>query len=326
MGTMRDLAPRDTAYHTSTLYTLQPQLQKTISTLEKLTIMSADGAGPIKKIREDEERKLLAVQDNSVDIPVFLHPLHVDGVTYVDFRPYINREGAIKNKVDSLMLAERAMFEMEWMSGREGFQVHADYIIDVYSDWFSTGLGRRLDMDLKATTWLRIYAAIFAYGLLFKPVLRDERDIEDEKGKIMKIVSRATRIPAIAIEQAMDHADEIKADWAVMVNNDPGLPPALQRHYRALQYILTTSEVFGDIEFKPVLIATSLAGGSFLGANSKEVALAGIESMPTFIYMMYKSSQKGIYGKTKIGISTLGMGRRHNMAAFIKYCDSIVSA
>lgn len=319
------ILPADTAYASTTLRGMERQLEKNLSYLKKLMLVSVDRDGPIKKVGEINDRNLLAIVEDVDDVIVFIHPIHGENETFVDFRPFVNRAGQIKNTIEAGMLAERAAFEMEWIESKEGFQASAPFIIEVFADWFTNGLAKRVNLDLKATSWLRIYAGLYAYGQIFQPDLSRPRDAEKEKERVLKVLTRSLQAPTPNIEQALDHTEEFDYSWVSIISHPSNEVP-FPSNLKMLTGLMTASDVFGDIDFRLELLSAALVGGSFLGTHNKELVLASMESMPNFIYMMYKSLAKGYYGKTRIGQSTLGKARRWKPSAFEKYCDSIVQS
>lgn len=299
-----------TSYTTITNIDQSKRVADITERLEKLMIIAPEdfkSVGP-------NAYALLSLYSDSIQS--FNHPIITkDGKVFMDARPFLNRAGGIKNKADYMLLERRSNIELAWANDPFEFVGHEAFIGDIFGSWVANVMGSRLNLPLVDAMHLRILATIYYVALIQRDTSMNE---EETIPFLVRYISKITRIPAQPIDDFFtgneSHIHRLFLE-AAGANTTP---------IKAL-LIAIESTMDEDLGIDQTTIYNSLTRGAFVASNAADIVAVALEVPPVFFLIVGYSLQKGIFGKTTIGQTALGLARKHDsrsLEAFIKQAQS----
>lgn len=294
------------SYRTTVSSNQWSSVEKATNKLEQLRVI---GDESLLTVGEN----IYALTDHGQDsIPTFLHPIVTkEGITYVDVRGYVNKQGAVRSRNDYNLAVRRGRMDQVLAMDPDLFMGQEAFVVDVFSSWFANGIGTRLDLPLLAVANIRILAAVYYYGLMNQPDLRD--DTEETVTLLLKQLPKMTRIPSEVMSDLFSVSEAAIEDLYKVSANHEG-----ESTLDVLVTVITTI-LESEYHIDKATIHQSLVNGAFVGIGAAQIVGVAIESPPQFMLLMEYSLQKGVYSKTTIGRNVNSLARRHNVSRFEKF-------
>lgn len=293
------------SYLTSVLVGQYDKISHIAKELESLYLINKD-SGLFKLIGD----KVIALVGDIERIDLFFHPIIHNKVAYIDCRPFMNKEGTIKNTFEYMLLSKRAQLDLVYAYHKEVFSTIQNFVIDAFSSWFSWGLQRSLNIDLRTANYYKVAAAVYYLGLM-----NTNTHLTDEEIRVFLIntLKRSINLPASFIEEIIVPDDSTRLIW-LFKSYDHSFESRLYDLIEILNSF--TNE---EVSINKAIIYNALCRGAFIAANSAEITSIGIEHPSTFINMLASVTGKGLQSNTNLGKIVLGVSRHHDMHAFTKF-------
>lgn len=296
-----------TTYNTDTLY---GQYDKSIKIAQLLLQMyTVDPKGGLFTVcqaenRHGKEGKIISLVGDIEKIDQFLHPIYYKGIEFIDSRPYINKEGEVRDYYNQSALIKRAVFDSLWLEDKEVFYSIGKYMIDAFSTWFAFGLQRNLELSIVTNTHYRIVAAIYMLALLL-----DTKHYNDDEASahILKQLPQITGLPAQLIKELLDANPTPIFEMFTMER------PTLWKLAEVLTKV--TNE---DLIVTKGMIYNSLCRGAIILSNGQEISSVGLEHPATFVVMLNCAQNT----KSTLGLSLLGISKRNDLHGFQKFLEA----
>lgn len=308
MKTKRPDFATSNSYSTIITRGMQQKVGKITHEVDKIIALNGNDLNAIEAVDN-----CLILKGELESIPAFAHPLIYDDKVLIDARAYVNKEGQIKDLSEFHLLRRRANLELAWVNDTVDFGSQADLVVDVFATWFANGLTRRMNMSMVENNQLRILAAIYYLHFLHRA-----EGLSDEETAItlLKVLPRILRVPAPLVDEILGALDKehITALYGYKGEQTPGSSVYLE-------LMLELFNTLTDHSFKLTtpIVFNSLTRGAFISANSPELAAISIEHPPAFMLMIWYAMQKGIHGKTSIGLAASAVTRKHNEDKFNQF-------
>lgn len=266
-----------------------------------------------------QEDGLVILKGELETIPAFIHPIYIDGLMAVDARAFVNKEGNIKDLAEYQLIRKRALVELAWIEDRVDFGSQTDLVIDVFGSWFSHGIAKRLNMELVDAQNLKVLSAIYYMHFL-------NRDIDimgDEvRTRILYVVPRALRVPTNVVEEILDG---VGIDLISSIYCWEGTKEKEPVYYLSSMIVAFNKLTDNVYKLDTLSVMNALTRGAFIAANSPEITAVAIEFPPMFFLMVYYTLEKGIHGKTTVGITSHSVAPRHDTNKFNKFIVNILN-
>ena len=261
---------------------------------------------------------ILIIKGELESVPAFAHPIIYKDQVLIDARAYVNKDGQIKDLSEYHLLRRRAAADLAWANDSMEFGSQADLVVDVFASWFANGVTRRMNMTMVENNQLRILAAIYYLHFLHRA-----EGLSDEETAItlLKVLPRILRVPAPMVDEILGALDKeaITKLYGYYGDKTPS----------SGEYLNSMLELFNtltDHSFKLTtpLVFNALTRGAFISANSPEMAAIAIEHPPALMVMIWYALQKGIHGKTTIGLTAGAVCRKHNEDKFNQFMGQLI--
>ena len=302
------------SYATFSTKHLADKMKHVGDTMEKLSVLHGADSTLIECTGD-----LITLKGEENHVPAFIHPYYYKGKICLDARAYVNKEGNIKDLSEWQLLKKRGMMEIAWIEDRFDFNSQMDLVVDAFASWFSSGIAKRLNMDMVDAQTLKLYAAIYYMGLLNTSM---EMPIDEVKIVLVRNLTRTLRVPVTLVEELLDSSDmEVIAKIYNFKGNEE--PPAVNKIHMLISVFNKITDGLYKLEL--ATIYASLTRGAFISANSPELTAVAIEFPPMFFLMVSYAMDKGIHGKTTIGIAVNSIVRVHDGDKFRKFITGILT-
>lgn len=224
----------------------------------------------------------------------FLQSNRFDNTVYIDGRGFtsITRERVLK-------LNDRDEFEMSMVrAGLTSYAARNDiadllslgnFPLQVWIRWLTDIITRRTGLAPNYQRNVSVIIGVYYFSLFanLEVLEGDYRQLpEKEKIKIARAIQSVTSIPS---ELTFEILDKLKA-----MNDLEDLAEALVNHS-------------GAISLSAIGAGTlrAMVAGSWMGANSKEVAAIALEHAPTFFAMVFRALRSRTHSKTLLGTAAV---------------------
>ena len=301
-----------TEYDTSALHGLKQKAEQIFEHLD--TIINYGNNEDLFKIIS---KNIFALKGDINNVDQFPNPIITKNRSFIDIRHLVDKSGNFSSNVgysDLNSLVKRTELNIAWLTNKEVFFNQQNLIIDAFSSWFSYGLQKSINCDLRTTTNFRIIAAIFYLGLFNNNVFVKDEDI---KFYCSKKISMYCRIPP---ELIYDLFESSTGEWLYNL-----FRACYSNEYKFLLDIVAnalSTASYENIEITTGIINNSLCAGAYIGSLSSNVTRIALEHPPTFTFILscvYDiSSQKN----TSVGKALAGIIKRHDNS-FKKFIETI---
>lgn len=265
------------------------------------------------------ENNVVILKGEMSDINSFMHPFYIQGKVFVDARAFITKEGNIKDLGEFQLLKKRAIVELAWIENKAEFGSQSEFIADVFSSWFSNGVAKRLNMNMQDAQYLRIIAAIYYLHYLHSSI---DMSPEEVKVVLIKVISKSLRVPTSMVEELIDTiGNEIISELYNWKGKDE-VVTSVKLNQLSNCFNKLTDDIY---KLNTTLIYTCLVNGSFIAVNSPDFTAIAIEHPPMFFLMVHYALEKGIQGKTSIGLTVHSVNNRHDTNRYENFMKSILS-
>lgn len=298
------------AYLTSVLLGQYDKVCHIAKELDALYLINKD-SGLFKVISDNANVKVIALIGDIERIELFFHPIVHNKVAYIDCRPFMNKEGTIKNTFEYMLLSKRAQLDLVYAYHKEVFSTIQSFVIDAFSSWFSWGVQRNLNIDLRTANYYKMAAAVYYLGLMNTNHHLSEEEI---RVYLINTLKRSLTLPVSFIEEIIVPDDSTRLLWLFKRDQDRMVETKLNDLIEILNSF-TNEEVL----INKAIIYNALCRGAFIAANSAEIASVSLEHPSTFVNMLASVTGKGLQGNTNLGKIVLGVSRHHDMHAFTKF-------
>ncbi len=262
----------------------------------------------------DSVLALIALTDK---VPTFQHAIIYNNVAYIDLRPWVTREGKIRDTFEVGFILRRAKLDLDWAYRQSLFLPLNDIVVDSFSTWFANGISRRLDITSHLVVKIRILAAIYYLGMMDNASEINDRDLEYY---LMRSIPRMLGIP---VQLLLDLFDEDK-DTVLDLYRKSAHSVTQTNKLSVLIYAISAfNSINYDIDVG--VVQNSVCGGAIIVANAINITATALEHPPTFIMMMFMVMQKGNQSRTTLGLAVDSISRRHDRAVFDKFINSSIN-
>lgn len=227
-------------------------------------------------------------------IPSFSHPMifkkePIDPsddaakfISIIDIRPfgrYENGNYNVKNSTEYNLMVLRGQLNSIWVNRNTSLLRDVSSMpIGIYASWVSESVARRFALDPREQMNLAILAAIF-YNSCFTD---EEKELEErEKQRLAVLISKAIRVKSEDVFAIMDQVSVIKD-----ITEFCKIAPDVVESIRLKE--LNTGLLF------------SILGGTWFGANAKEMIAVAIEHPPTWIAILFAAFSERTYKNSGI--------------------------
>ena len=248
--------------------------------------------------------------------PTFAHPLMVDSpgdvngekMVVIDGRPFTRisqHDGTtvVTGATEYEFQVLRAALQEAWIHG----DAHALMGLGtlgpiIYTRWISEGITRRLNLTPLEQLQIAVVAAAFYYEL-FGEVGTHESDQ-------LKRATQVSRIVSIGADKVL----EILGELPVM--------HTIRDLIEGIKRIIKSPR----IEALSTVLLYGILGGSWFGANAREVVAVAIEFPPTFLAMVYTALTNRTYHRSFFAQLTDACARRDEGKNFVRQMDHLLAS
>lgn len=283
------------------------QLKKITDRIEAELIIGGMAFKPL-----NNELDCLMLTPIDTTIPPFAHPLEVDvkGVSkfVVDVRGFtridINSNVVISSALDYSVLVERCILQHRWI--KDGSKRIFDlgmFQVEAFGRWISSGLRSRFTLDPDATMCAAIAASYYYYCMC-----DDTTDIEYTDDEMVQIASILGRSFGLSPNDTINiiGSNYIAKDINALIN--------------------LIKDATNSIRLEKLNIADlyQMFGGTWFGANSREIIAVALEHPPTFaVIIKHAMTERGF--RNSMLSQTLKPLEKNNVThAFLKNYDYLV--
>lgn len=273
-----------TAYDTTACSGFGPAIKRTVEAVQ--------AAGIYGELQYLKDTNILMVQGNgnyANEIPAFAHPIayldqHKNEQLVFDARSCGSwdsqqHEFRVRNQVEFTLASYRAKYNKVWLTERpETLRDFSPLPLSVFAAWVSESVARRFALDPREQFELAIISGIY-YCTLF---MQDGQFEEKDKLRIGSAVSRAVRAKPEDVFEILDQLETVPKS----VHDFCALAAKLPRSVRLS-------------EFNPGLLFAIL-GGTWYGANAKELIAVALEHPPTWICILLSALNERSYKNSTV--------------------------
>lgn len=314
MKKLRLDAAINNSYSTTITSGMKGKMSSIATELEKIMILNGTDSDSLRSM---ENGQIIVLTGTAENVPAFAHPFYSNDKVFIDARPFTNREGGIKDSTEFNLLYKRAIVELCWIEDRVEWASQADFVVDVFATWFADGITRRLNMTMVENQQLRILAAIYYLRTIYR---YNGHDKADAYTTLLRVLPRMLRVPINMIQEITDViGEENIADMFIFNQTD------IEINSAHLDKLCTHFNDLTDNAYKlnKSLVFQCLVRGAFICANSPEITSVAIE-FPALMYLLiWYCTNKGIQGKTAIGLKVQALGRRHTADKFNRFMEEM---
>ena len=299
-------------YSTTITKSLHPKMEKVGKSIDKIIALNGTDTEAL-----DVTDNIIAIKGELHDVPAFAHPFYHDEHVIIDARAFVNKEGNIKDLAEYHLLQKRAKAELAWIEDTHEFGSQMDFVTDVFASWFSNGITKRLNMTMAENQQLRILAAVYYLHFLHRS---EGTDAIEANLILLRILPKILRVPATMVEEVLGAVGETEIGelYSYEGEETPSSTNYLDALLRAFNNMTDDAH-----KLTQAVVMQSLTRGAFVAANSPEITSIAIEHPPTFYVMIYFALQKGVHGRTTLGVTTASVARRHNEEKFEKFMNTV---
>lgn len=270
----------------------------------------------------DIAQSIFVVQDGefgSDTIAGFTHPLNISATNrgiggkmlpalVFDARPFgkwdrSSLDFRVTNLMEYELLQLRARLNKIWMDdvAEDNEPVHirdlSPMCLKIFADWLTIDVQRRFSLEPKHQYQLNILAGIFYYSLFTNREKFSEQDL-------------------MTASQYIARAMELSQPDVLEILEQIGSPI-----HGVEDYCKKAAEITGSLrlaEMTPAVLYAAV-GGSWFGANAKEILHAAIEHPPTWVALVYRALDERGFQRT-------GLGKLANSPAYANKKDNFKRA
>ena len=248
------------------------------------------------------------------EIPAFAHPfvfidsnkhnqVVFDGRAVGRWDPQ-KYEFVVTNKVEYGLALYRAKLTDIWVNQRvETLRDFSHLPMSVFAAWISESVGRRFALDPREQFELSIIAAVY-YCSLF---IADERFEEKDKVRIGSIVARAVRAKPEDVFMVLDQMETVPRSVQEFCTLAANLPRSVRLK-----------------DFNAGLLF-AIMGGTWFGANAKEMVAVALEHPPTWIAILLSALNERSFKNATVAKTAERIAGRAS-GDFIRAAHNLVAA
>ena len=280
-----------TAYDTTACIGYQDSIRKALEEISKQEVLGSKQIQIAKNLmKEGNSVKdappfwgVRAIYPGIADISPFAHPINEDRrlavgknaddseTVYIDVRSFsrLDQQGepVVTAARDYSVMSLRGALQSVW-NGVDTFRDLlnlGDYQLTVYARWISETLTRRLTLPPEIQMKLAVYAA---YYYLCQFITDDQKEIEQKD--YIRMATMIARSTYVNVEETLNLIEDLP-----ILTNIQSFIDLLKEKSESARYEQLNLALF-----------VSIFGGSWLGANSREVSVVAVEHPPTFIALL----------------------------------------
>lgn len=309
-----------TAYDTTYLQLQRTNLTLLTKRLAEARVTSAqfqEAVSPNKQPITDIP--LLTVVPGLADIPFFIHPIVIKTAdnhesVVVDTRGAmrLQRDGAvfIQSQLDYNFAVVRGALQCIWNDPADQVGVRNLGVtpMRLFSRWITNAISVRRSLTLDAQLRVGIIAAYFYFGLFHS--MDDQRLTEADLSRCVTNISKATFADPKQVYDII--GTDVTALNIPLLLNVNDFCNALITHSQSL--------ALEAIDSSFVYLVT---GGSWFGANAREILAVALEHPPTWVSIVYTAAYERGFRNTGIGRMVQDM-RKDDSEAFTDIVTNLV--
>lgn len=294
------------AYDTKINQRYGAQIRGIIKDIETQTV--TDSSDMIKPVREN----VLATTHENEKLEHWAHPLIINDKVYIDVRPFLNKNGDVKNTMEYNALVARALAELEWYVNPAAYEAIMTPLSAVAGEWVATGISTRYDLPELDRVAVKI-TTVYYYVWSILKAIDDNIKREEVVDVAVKTLTRKMAIPASVVVPVLE-SEAIAANWF------GGTPNV---HTLALLIRETTQTVMGDFTGQTLIQLMSM--GSWIGDNAPVLSAMCLEHPPTLAVLVSRTVDFRMYqNKTRIGRAGNALSRAVNLDTVVSFVARIV--
>ena len=286
------------------------QIEDIVESIEKQEAMGRD------RFFTQPLIKVAATQYENDSIGYWAHPLQVGDTTYIDTRPFMNKNGDIKNHLEYSIMLERAAMDVVWREEPSVYEAIMPDLAVIFAEWVSGGIASRYNVGEVDKSRFRVAAAVYYIWLILEQGENNER-LKVKKDELvrttMKIMSRSGGIPATHVQNILSDLDSTEFFNASY--------PTLKVLGAALADLAT----FDMGKFDYTTVMQLMGGGSWIGNNNIMLAAMALEYPPLFAVLVKNAYSITNYrNKTRIGRAINAVGRKVDPNVVCKTVENVL--
>lgn len=237
-----------------------------------------------QSIRFGEVNELELLTSKDKETPIFAHPFanefNGEKRITIDGRSSTRIDKATGNVVvtsstEYEFLILQGLMQYFWMEGEiQPFLATGPLAPKVFTRWISDGITRRLNLTSLEQLQIAVVAGLYYYQLF-------GNDLKQESTKL-KVVGQVARTVMVGADKVFAIADKLPP-----MTNIAGLINGIKIAVESPRIDMLS----------PVLLYAIL-GGSWFGANAREIVAISLEFPPTFLSMIYESLENRAYHRS----------------------------
>lgn len=240
---------------------------------------------------------LLTIVPGLAEIPPFIHPITIEETSkrktvIVDTRNSmrLQRDGdvSIQSLLDYNFSVARGILQCLWNDENERVAVRNVGIIPMrlFARWITNNISIRRSLTLDAQLRVSIISAYFYFSLFTSP---DDYHMADaDLSRCVSNIAKATFADAKMVYDII--GDNPKQMTIPLLMNVGEFCNALVNHSQSL-----------SLENMDSSFLYTVTGGSWFGANSREILAVALEHPPTWLAIVYTAAYERGYRNTSIG-------------------------
>jgi hypothetical protein len=249
---------------------------------------------------------------NNKTVAQFAHPVtstvhgHKDSATiYVN--PYVRFDRdtgklLVTSTTEYEFMVLRARLQEAWVHGQSRELASVSVLpAKVFSRWVSENIARRLNLTPLEQLDVSMVAALYYYYLF-----QDQVDADDK----VRLSTQASRAVNVETAKVLKVADSIQT-----MSDIAGFIGAVKSVVNSPRTdTLTPALIYG------------ILGGSWFGANAREIAAVALEHPPTFISMIYMAMTNRTYHKCFLSELVIKCDRQDIGKNFVRGIDTLLTS
>lgn len=279
------MAIHKTAYDTAACNGFQ-----TKKTLDQLLMAAADGW--LQQVEGTNVRLLEGGSSQADAVPAFAHPMayehHGQTLLAVDVRAFGSwnkdqHKFVTRNGVEYKVATHRGHLNDIWLHMNPVMLRDISQLpLAIFASWVSENVAKRYALDPNEQYKLMIYSAIF-YLSNFMVGFPSDRIEDQEKARMAAAIAKACRVSA---KEVLDVLDE---DTSMAPGK--GCPVIAN----AIQFCNIASDISIRMKEFNVGVLFAILGGTWFGANAKEVVAVALEHPPTWLAILVAAFNERTY-------------------------------
>lgn len=223
----------------------------------------------------NQEPLCFYVSPHNTTLKPFAHPLEVThprlGSVFVcDVRGFTrlnaNREVVISSALDYSVSTERCILEQRWV--KEGCKRIFDlgiFQVEAFGRWISNGLRARYSLDPESSMRISVAAAYYYYCLC-----EDSKESEFSDDEMIKIAAIIGRSYGLSPQDTVEIIGE----------------PRIYQSIEGLIDLIKQCSNSMRLDRLSVVDLYTMYGGTWFGANAREIIAVALEHPPTFVVLI----------------------------------------